>query len=402
MENSFQILVHDPFILKSLLEYGFEEPTQIQTKSIPFIKEGKDLIGQSSTGSGKTIAFAIPLLENVKTTERLQVLVLVPTRELCQQVGKEFERLSKYKQIQTTQVYGGVSIEPQIRKLETTHIVIGTPGRVLDLIERRAMNFADFRTIVLDEADKMFDMGFIISVKRILNILPRKRQMLLFSATFSDDVLTIAREYMHQPETIKTKQYVDKDLLKQYYYITGVKERFPLLVHLLRYETATLAAIFCGTRRSVDLVTFNLRKHGFDARAIHGGLTQQQRTKVLEDFHSNKIRILVASDLAARGLDIKGLTHVYNYDIPKTSKEYVHRIGRTARAGESGKAVSLLSEKDYDNFRRVQEDRSLKIERLETPPFTPVAFQAFIPRSGPPMQGRPPFRRHSFNRRPHR
>ena len=383
MENStFKDLIQDPFILKSLMEYGFEEPTQIQYKAIPAIKEGKDVVGQSSTGSGKTIAFAIPILEMIKATEGLQVLIIAPTRELSNQIGKEFERLSKYKQINIVIFYGGVGIEPQIHKFKTAHIAIGTPGRLLDLMERRAINLNNIKTLVLDEADKMFEMGFIQDIRRILNALNRKRQTLMFSATFSQEIMKIANEHMRDPLTIKAKQYVEKDLLKQYFYITAINDRFSLLAHLLKNETANLAVVFCGTRRAVDMVEYNLKRHGFDAKAIHGGLSQNQRTQVIEDFHSNKIHILVASDLAARGLDIKNLTHVYNYDIPKTSKEYLHRIGRTARAGESGKAISLLSEKDYDNFRKVQEDRSLKIERLETPPFTKVNFQPFVPTQG--------------------
>lgn len=381
MENKpFQNLVEDPFILKSLLEYGFEEPTQIQHKAIPAIKEGKDVIGQSSTGSGKTIAFAIPVLESIKSSDGLQALIIAPTRELCQQIGKEFERLAKYKQTNILLIFGGVAIEPQIRKLKEAHIVIGTPGRLLDILSRREMKTDNIKVLVLDEADKMFDMGFIIDVRKIIKALQRKRQTLMFSATFSEEVMKLAGEHMRDPVVIKTKQYVEKDLLKQYYYVTRMNDRFSLLVHLLKEETAKLVVVFCGTRRAVDLVSFNLKKHGFDAKAIHGGLSQNQRGNVLQDFKSGKTCILVASDLASRGLDIKDLTHVYNYDIPRTSKEYVHRIGRTARAGESGKAISLLSEKDYDNFRRVQEDRSLKIERLETPPFTQVGFQTFAPR----------------------
>lgn len=409
--KTFKELVQDPFVMQSLLEYGFEAPTQIQYRTIPLIKEGKDVIGQSSTGSGKTLAFALPLLEMCKASERLQILIITPTRELCQQITKEFQKLGRYKNLSMVEVYGGVGINPQIQRTKSAHVVIGTPGRLLDLISRREINLTNIKTLVIDEADKMFDMGFIQDVRRIINTLNRKRQTLMFSATFSSQVMRIAQDYMKDPVTIKAKQYVDKDLLKQYYYVLGINERFSLLVHLLQNETANLVVIFCGTRRTVDIVAYNLRKHGFEAKAIHGGLTQQQRLKTLEEFHSKDMHILVASDLAARGLDIKDVTHIYNYDIPKTSKEYLHRIGRTARAGESGKAISLLSEKDYDNFRRVEEDRSIKMERLEIPPFKSVAYQPFIQRSsyqgrGYQGRGRPHFRgrgrfkpRRSFHRR---
>ena len=398
-EKTFKGLVQDPFILQSILEYGFEAPTQIQLKSIPLIKEGKDVIGQSSTGSGKTIAFAAPILEKVKSSEGLQVLVITPTRELCQQITKEFERLARYKEVNIVEAFGGVGIMPQLQKLRHAHVCISTPGRLLDIISRREINFTNIKVLVLDEADKMFDMGFIVDVRRIINSLQKKRQTLLFSATFSQEVMRIAQEYMHEPEVIRTRQYVDKDLLKQYYYVTSIYDRFPLLVHLLEQETATLVIVFCGTRRAVDMVAYNLKKHGFDATAIHGGLTQQQRKRTIDDFHANKTHILVASDLAARGLDIKDVTHIYNYDIPKTSKEYLHRIGRTARAGKAGKAIALLSEKDYENFRRVQEDRSIKIERLETPPFEPVHFQPFISRQQPQRAHSQQFTQRRFKRR---
>ncbi len=394
-DKNFKELIEDPFILQSILEYGFEAPTKIQVRTIPLIKEGKDVVGQSSTGSGKTLAFAIPLFEKIKASEGLQVLIITPTRELCQQIAKECEKLARYKEISLVEVFGGVGINPQIQRLRTANVAICTPGRLLDVMSRREINLHNIKTVVLDEADKMFDMGFILDVRRILNALERKRQTLMFSATFSTEVMRIAQEYMRDPTTIKATQYVDKDLLKQYYYVTGINERFSLLIHLLKHESTNLVLVFCNTRRAVDLVAYNLKKHGFDAKAIHGGLTQSQRTRTLSEFHAQKTQILVASDLASRGLDIKDITHIYNYDIPKTAKEYVHRIGRTARAGEPGKAISLLSEKDYENFRRIQDDRSLKIERLEIPPFQPVAYQPFIPSTsyhakGPPRNFRRP------------
>ncbi|MBI2109670.1 DEAD/DEAH box helicase, partial [Candidatus Woesearchaeota archaeon] len=403
-ENSFKKLISDPFVLQSILEYGFEAPMPIQNRTIPLIKEGKDVVGQSSTGSGKTLAFAIPILESIKPREGVQSLVITPTRELCQQIKKEFEKLARYKQVKIVEVFGGVSIVPQIEKLKTANIVIGTPGRLLDLMGRRVINLHNIRILVLDEADKMFDMGFIIDIRRILNSLDKKRQTLMFSATFSKEVMEVANRYMKNATVIRTKQYVEKDFLKQYYYVTGIKERFSLLVHLLKNESSNLVAVFCGTRRAVNLVAHNLRKLGFDAKAIHGGLSQHQRTRTLEEFHSNKTQILVASDLAARGLDIKNLTHVYNFDIPRTSKEYLHRIGRTARAGKSGKAISLLSEKDYENFRRVQSDPSIKVERLETPPFNLVGFQAFVEqdRNGSPHRRFHGQRRFDSHKRFHR
>ncbi|MBI1972848.1 DEAD/DEAH box helicase [Candidatus Woesearchaeota archaeon] len=405
MENrmTFENLTTDPFLKKALAEMGITEPTPIQERTIPLIQEGKDVIGQSSTGSGKTIAFALPIIEKLKTSEGLQTIILVPTRELCEQVAEEFKKLVRYKQMNVLKVYGGVSLEGQIRNVPKAHIVVGTPGRVCDLLERRALRLDTIKILVLDEADRMLDMGFLPDVERILKMTPNKRQTLMFSATMPKEIQHIAHRHMHQPQLIKTKEYVEKELLKQYYYDVPIRDRFHLLAHLLKQETAEYAIVFCGTRKSVDLVAYNLNKNDILARAIHGGLTQSRRKQVMESFHSKKTTILVASDIAARGLDIKMLSHVYNFDVPKTAKEYIHRIGRTARAGEEGIAVTLVSEKDYDNFRRVMEDRSLKIEKLPLPKFEILRFEAFMPRKFVGNYRPQAFRqRRQFDRPPHR
>lgn len=391
MENrvTFEQLVTDPFVKKSLNEIGILEPTPIQERAIPLIQAGHDVVGQSSTGSGKTFAFAIPIIENIKTTEGLQAIVLVPTRELCEQVAEECQKLTRYKSIKVLKVYGGVSIEGQIRRIPEANIIIGTPGRVKDVLQRRVLRLDTVKFFVLDEADKMLDMGFIEDVEFIIKAASMKRQTLMFSATMPKEVMHIVNRHMRDPQWIKTKEQVDKGLLKQYYYDVPIRDRFHLLVHLLSNEKAPYAIVFCGTRRAVDLVAYNLNKNGLQAKAIHGGLTQSRRKQVMESFHGKKTEILVASDIAARGLDIKMLTHVYNFDVPKTAKEYVHRIGRTARAGEEGIAVTLVSQKDYDNFRRVLDDPSLKIEKLPLPKFSMAQFQAFMPRvEGPRFRGK--------------
>ncbi len=385
---TFEKLVTDPFVKKALQEIGILEPTPIQERAIPSIQIGKDVVGQSSTGSGKTFAFAIPIVEKIKTTEGLQALVLVPTRELCEQVADECSKITRYKSINVLKVYGGVSIEGQIRNIPRANIIIGTPGRVKDVLQRRALRLDTVKYFVLDEADKMLDMGFIEDVEFIIKATPNKRQTLMFSATMPKEVMHIVNKHMQSPEWIKTKEHVEQTLLKQYYYDVPVRDRFHLLVHLLKHEQAPYAIVFCGTRRAVDLVAWNLNKNGLEAKAIHGGLTQSKRKQVMESFQGKKTEILVASDIAARGLDIKMLTHVYNFDVPKTPKEYVHRVGRTARAGEEGIAITLVSEKDYDNFRRVLDDRSIKVEKLPLPKYELSQFQAFIPRpSGPRFRG---------------
>ena len=365
-----------PELAKAVEELGFTEWTEIQEKTIPLIQQGKDLIGQSFTGSGKTAAFGLPLLEKVIYGEGLQAMILVPTRELCEQVTKEMLKFSKHKRARIVAVYGGVSINPQITHLRNAEIMVGTPGRVLDHLMRGTLQLHKIHTLVLDEADRMFDMGFIDDVKQIVSRTPQHRQTLLFSATISAEVREIVKHYMRNPVNVAVQSYVDEGKLLQYYYDVDAKDKFSLLVHLLRNFTGGLTIIFCATRRRVDVVSKNLYKQEIRSLALHGGLTQQRRKQAMDMFHGNEADILVASDVAARGLDIKHVSHIINYDIPKTSKDYVHRIGRTARAGSEGSVISLLSHQDYENFRNVLADRSLIVQKLELPEFRKVIFDA--------------------------
>lgn len=358
-----------PEIEKAVNDMGFSEWTEIQKKSIPKIQEGKDIIAQSHTGSGKTATFGLPILEKTIRGQGLQVLILVPTRELCEQVNNEMHKFSKYKKTNIIPVYGGVSINPQIDNLRDADIVVGTPGRILDHIQRKTILLNKVNVLVLDEADKMFEMGFIDDVKRIISYLKDSRQTLLFSATISTQVHHIVKNYMKNPEMIKVRSYVDEGKLVQHYYDVPSRDKFSLLVHLLKNESPGLTIIFCATRRMVDVLSKNLYKQEIGSQKLHGGMTQNKRKQAIDIFHNNKVGVLIASDVAARGLDIKNVTHIVNYDIPKTSNEYIHRIGRTARAGKEGKVISLLCELDYDNFRRVLEDRSLIVQKLKLPEF---------------------------------
>ena len=361
-------------LVKAVDDLGFTEFTDIQKRTIPLIQEGKDVIAQSSTGSGKTAAFGFPIVEKVEYGKGLQVLILVPTRELCEQVNKEMHKFSKYKRLNIMAVYGGVSINPQIERLRNIDVVVGTPGRILDHIQRRTIILNKVNILVLDEADKMFEMGFIDDVKKIISYLKHDRQTLLFSATISSQVHHIVRNYMKNPILIKTKSYVDEEKLIQNYYNVSGRDKFSLLAHLLKNEYKGLVIIFCATRRMVDILARNLNFIGIKTGKLHGGLSQNKRKEFIDMFHNNKFDILVASDVAARGLDIKNVSYIINYDIPKTSNEYIHRIGRTARAGAHGKIISLLSEQDYDKFRKVLEDRSLIVKRLEIPEFNKIPF----------------------------
>jgi len=359
-------------IARAAEDLGYTEWTDVQKRSIPKIQEGKDVIAQSLTGSGKTAAFGLPILEKIVHGNGLQVLILVPTRELCEQVNKEMNKFSKYKKMNIIPVYGGVSINPQIDNLKNADIVVGTPGRMIDHIQRKTIQLNKVNILVLDEADKMFEMGFIDHVKRIISHLKTNRQTLLFSATISSQVHHIVKNYMKNPELIKVKSYVDEGSLVQHYYDVPSRDKFSLLVNLLKTESPGLTIIFCATRRMVDILSRNLYKLRIKSEKLHGGISQNRRKHAIDMFHSKKADILIASDVAARGLDIKDVSHIINYDIPRTSNEYIHRIGRTARAGKEGKVISLLSENDYDNFRNVLADRALTVAKLELPEFAKI------------------------------
>ncbi|PNX49954.1 MAG: helicase SNF2, partial [Thermoplasmata archaeon M8B2D] len=323
-----------------LKEVRFKNLTLIQEKCIPEILDGKDVVGQAETGSGKTLAFCLPILNMNNPNKGLQVLVLTPTRELCIQVTDVFRDFGKNLGIKAIDIYGGVNIKSQIRDIKSANIVIATPGRLLDHIGRRTIDLRNIRFLILDETDKMLEMGFIDDVEKIIYNLPRERQTLMFSATISEDVYCIARKHLKNPVMFRTKQFVDTDKLNQKYYdIYNQNDKFSLLVHLLKNSTSGLAIVFCATRKETDIVARNLRQQGVNASEIHGGMGQNKRLKSLEQLKNQKIDVLVATDVAARGLDIKDVSHVYNYDVPKTPKEYIHRIGRTARAGENGNAV---------------------------------------------------------------
>lgn len=356
-------------------EFGFKDLTTIQEKGIPEILKGKDVVGQAETGSGKTLTFVLPIINEIKHDRNLQALVLTPTRELCIQVTDVFKDFGKSLEIKTTSIFGGVNIAPQIKNISDSQIIVATPGRLLDHINRRTINLKNIRFLVLDETDKMLEMGFIEDVEKIIYNLSRDRQTLMFSATISEDVYKIARKHLKNPLIFRTKPFVDTDKLNQKYYdIYNQNDKFSLLVHLLKSSTPGLAIVFCATRKETDIVAKNLRRQGINASEIHGGMNQNKRLKSLDSLKRQKTDVLVATDVAARGLDIKGVSHVYNYDVPKTPKEYIHRIGRTARAGKNGDAVTLLTSRDHDNFRRVQNDKKLVIEQADFPPFKKVSF----------------------------
>jgi len=361
-------------ILTAIEKAGFSEPSEIQEKTIPLILEGKDILGSSATGSGKTLAFGAGIIEKIKRGGGIQAIILTPTRELTLQVARHLKFFSEQFNLRITEVYGGVSITPQIKSLTKTDIVVGTPGRILDHLNRGTLDLRKIKFLVLDEADRMLDMGFLHDVEKIIQQCPKERQTLLFSATISHDIERIAHKYMKHPLHIEVEPYVDPSKLSQIFYDVHPSMKFSLLVHLLKKEKSNLIMVFCNTRRNTDLVAKNLKKNNLYAMAIHGGLSQNKRNNILKSFHEQETLILVCTDIAARGLDIKDISHIYNYDIPANSTDYIHRIGRTARAGKEGIAISLVSMKDYENFRSVNEDESLKIKQKPLPEMESIPF----------------------------
>ncbi|RLE36851.1 ATP-dependent helicase [Candidatus Woesearchaeota archaeon] len=366
MENFRKLGIIEP-ILKIIKEQGFKEPTEIQKKAIPLVLAGDDVIGGSATGSGKTLVFGSGIIKKSEKGRGIQSVILTPTRELAQQIKRELRKFSKHKPLEITAVYGGVSINPQMDALRTADVVVGTPGRMLDHLERQTIDLSHVNTLVLDEADRMLDMGFIEDVEKIISQCPKNRQTLLFSATIPPEIAKLSENYMKDPIKVSAEVYVDPKKLKQIYYDVRPNLKFSLLVNLLKKERSGLVMVFCNTRRNTDFVANHLKQQGIETLAIHGGLTQKKRDDVMKHFHSKNVYVLVCTDVAARGLDIKGVSHIYNYDIPRDSKEYVHRIGRTARAGKQGRVINLLADRDYDNFTRVLRDNDVEITKEQTP-----------------------------------
>jgi len=350
-----------------LKEFGFEEPSEIQEKAIPLALNGRDIIGGSATGSGKTLVFASAIIENIKPNSWIQALILTPTRELAEQVATSIRNFGKNKNLKVLAVYGGVNIGPQIKKLSTTDILVGTPGRILDHINRRTLELNHIRFLILDEVDRMFDMGFRRDVEKIINKCPTKRQTMMFSATILQGIEYLSKKYTKNPAEISVKAYVDPSKLKQVYYDVPDNKKFSLLVSLLKKESSDLVMVFCNTRRNVDFIASNLIRAGIHAKAIHGKIEQKKRIRVLNEFHKKGIGVLVCTDVAARGLDIKGVSHVYNYDIPPDLKDYIHRIGRTARAGKEGKAINILASKDYEKFGTLMQSKEIHITPEKLP-----------------------------------
>jgi len=356
--------------LRSLKRIGFEETTPIQEETIPLSMEGKDIIGQAQTGTGKTAAFGIPLIEKVDVKNKnIQALVIAPTRELAIQVSEELHKIGYDKRVQVLAVFGGQDISRQIRALKKKpSIIVGTPGRILDHINRGTIKLEGIHTVVLDEADEMLNMGFIEDIEKILSKVPDERQTLLFSATMPEKIRQIAVRFMNEPVTVKIKaKEMTVPQIEQYFIKVDEREKFDTLTRLLDYQSPELAIVFGRTKRRVDEVAEALSIRGYTAEGIHGDLSQAKRLQVLRKFKEGSIDVLVATDVAARGLDISGVTHVYNFDIPQDPESYVHRIGRTGRAGKTGMAITFVAPREMGYLRVVEETTKRRMKRMQVP-----------------------------------
>ena len=368
----FKELTFSPEVHQAIEEMGFVEATQIQSETIPPLMEGKDIIGQAQTGTGKTAAFGIPLLEKIQEEDTsLSSLILCPTRELAIQVANELKKIAKYKKhIHILPIYGGDSIQHQIKDLKRgVQIVVGTPGRVIDHLERKTLSFENVTTVVLDEADEMLNMGFRDDIETILRTVPKERQTVLFSATMPKPIVEIAKKYQRHPVHIKvTKENLTAASIEQMFFDIGGMSKVKLISTLINVHDLKLAIIFCNTKRKVDEVAKSLKSLGYRAEGIHGDLNQSQRNKVLGGFRSGGAQLLIATDVAARGIDVSDIDAVFNYDLPLDPEYYVHRIGRTGRAGKTGKAFSFVTGRnEFRLLKNIEQFASVRIERRNVP-----------------------------------
>lgn len=364
-------------ILKSIEEAGYEKPTAIQEKSIPAILDGKDILGCAQTGTGKTAAFAIPILQSiieekkVDNERKLKALIVAPTRELAIQIGENVTTYSKYLNIKSTVIFGGVNQSSQVRKIKSgIDVLIATPGRLIDLSNQRHVDLKNVKYFVLDEADRMLDMGMIHDVKRIISKLPKERQNLLFSATMPKEVMKLVNSILKNPTKVEVQPVSSTvDIISQGAYMVSKKNKKSLLVHLLKDESIKSVIVFSRTKHGANKIAKDLNNVGIEAAAIHGNKSQNQRQLALNNFKEGSLRVLVATDIAARGIDVDELSHVINYDLPDVPETYVHRIGRTGRAGRDGVAITLCDSEELEMFRRIEKVIGKAIPVLEEEKF---------------------------------
>ncbi len=381
---SFDSLGLKPELLRAVAEKGYTDPTPIQREAIPAVLAGRDVLAGAQTGTGKTAGFTLPLLQKLgaRGARNPRALVLTPTRELAAQVEQSVQDYGKYVDLRSLVIFGGVSEKPQIDKLRHgCDILVATPGRLLDLAEQRAVSLADVQIFVLDEADRMLDMGFIHDIKRVLKLLPQQRQNLMFSATYSDDIRDLANRFVKNPVSVQvTPRNATADKVEQSAYRVPKEHKRHLLAHLINEGNWHQVLVFTRTKHGANRLTQQLERAGVTAMAIHGNKSQNARVRALEDFKENRITALVATEVAARGLDIKELPHVVNYELPNVPEDYVHRIGRTARAGSTGAAVSLVSPDEVPLLRDIEKLLKRSVEFAPTPKFE-IKEGSHVPRA---------------------
>ncbi len=365
--NTFEEFPIDREIIRSLREIGFQETFPIQAATIPPLLEGRDIIGQAKTGTGKTAAFGIPMIQKIDRNEdSVQGLILVPTRELAMQVASDLNKFGKYLSIKTLAVYGGQPIYGQMQALQdTVHIVAGTPGRVIDHVNRGTLIIDNVKMVVLDEADRMLDMGFRDDIDYILSRTPSERQTSMFSATMPDEIMNLASKHLYAPEKfLVSRDEIAVEEIEQLYRQVDPERKFQALLDIMSQKAVQRALIFCSTKHGADKLAWRLRHIRNDVAVIHGDLTQPQRERALQDFRRGRVRFLVATDVASRGLDIQGISHVVNYDMPVDPLLYFHRIGRTGRAGAEGIAVTLVSRREMGDLKRIQGMTNTRIHEM--------------------------------------
>ena len=356
--------------LSAVRDAGYKTPTPIQAQAIPLVLQGRDLIGLAQTGTGKTAAFTLPVVDRlIGGPRRTRALVLTPTRELCLQVEESVRKYAKHAPLSVVSVYGGVALEPQQKKLRAgADIVVATPGRLIDHMERQNVTFDDLEVLVLDEADRMLDMGFAPQINRIVGEIPSYRQTLLFSATMPPEVEALARKYLRKPLVVQVgRRSAPASGVTHAVYPVPRDRKSALLAELLKRETAGSVLVFTRTKHGADRVVRHLERDGIRATALHADKTQPQRTRALEDFKSGKTRVLVATDIAQRGLDISHITHVINYDVPQQAEDYVHRIGRTGRAAREGDAFTFMAPDEISMVRQIEHMMGTPIPRISVP-----------------------------------
>lgn len=365
-------------ILDALKEKGYSEPTPIQGKSIPIVLDKKDLLGCAQTGTGKTAAFSIPIIQLLHESgtgnpkdRQIRGLIVTPTRELAIQIGENIKDYSKYTKIQHTVIFGGVKQGAQVNRLSKgVDILVATPGRLLDLISQRIVNLKDVELFVLDEADRMLDMGFIHDINKLLKLLPREKQSLFFSATMPPNIVKLSQQILNKPKKVEVAPVSSTaETINQYLYYTNRNTKKNLLRHILKDEDMTQVLVFARTKHGSDRIARDLKKKDVNAAAIHGDKAQNQRQKVLKGFKNGDIRVLVATDIAARGIDIDKLKYVINYDIPEVAETYVHRIGRSGRAGEDGIAIGICEPEENAHIKSIEKLIKKKIQVIEDNPF---------------------------------